>query len=173
MTLDSSILINKKKIVNDPVYGFINFPANKVFDIVEHPWFQRLRRIKQLGLTDLVYPGAIHTRFHHVLGATHLMSMALEVLSTKGHQITKDEAEAAYLAILLHDIGHGPFSHALENQLVEIHHEDLSLHLMKELNKQYSGMLDLTIEIFTNRYHKEIFTPIGFQSARCRPLRLS
>lgn len=153
--LDSNALINKKKIVNDPVYGFINFPASKVFDIVEHPWFQRLRRIKQLGLTDLVYPGARHTRFHHVLGATHLMSLALDVLSVKGQEITKTEAEAAFLAILMHDIGHGPFSHALENQIIKIHHEDLSLHIMEELNKEFGGKLDLAIEIFTNNYPKK------------------
>ena len=153
--LDSNNLINKKKIVNDPVYGFINFPASKVFDIVEHPWFQRLRRIKQLGLTDLVYPGARHTRFHHVLGATHLMSLALDVLSVKGQEISKEEAEAAFLAILMHDIGHGPFSHALENHIIKINHEDLSLHIMRELNKEFDGKLDLAIEIFTNNYHKK------------------
>lgn len=152
---DSSFLVNKKKIVNDPVYGFINFPASKVFDIVEHPWFQRLRRIKQLGLTDMVYPGARHTRFHHVLGAMHLMSLALDVLAVKGHQITKKEAEAAFLAILLHDIGHGPFSHALEKQLIKINHEDLGLHIMQQLNLDFEGKLDLAIEIFTNNYPKK------------------
>ncbi|MFA6401523.1 MAG: HD domain-containing protein [Salinivirgaceae bacterium] len=152
---DSNIPINKKKIVNDPVYGFINFPANKVFDIVEHPWFQRLRRIKQLGLTDMVYPGARHTRFHHALGATHLMASALEVLQFKGHTISTEEAEAAILAILLHDIGHGPFSHALEHQIVNIKHEQLSLLFMEVLNYEMGGGLELAIEIFTNRYHKK------------------
>ncbi|MBI9068949.1 MAG: HD domain-containing protein [Salinivirgaceae bacterium] len=152
--LNSSTLINKRKIINDPVYGFINFPASRVFDIVEHPWFQRLRRIKQLGLTEFVYPGARHTRFHHALGATHLMSLALDVLSVKGHEITEKEAEGAYLAILLHDIGHGPFSHSLENQIVKVHHEDLSLIYMNELNKEFDGALDLAIKIFTNQYEK-------------------
>ncbi len=155
MLFDSNIPINKKKIVNDPVYGFIYFPANKVFDIVEHPWFQRLRRIKQLGLTDMVYPGARHTRFHHALGATHLMATALEVLQFKGHAISAEEAEAAILAILLHDIGHGPFSHALENQIVKVTHEELSLIFMEALNQEMGGALDMAIEIFTNRYHKK------------------
>ncbi len=148
-------LLNKKKIVNDPVYGLINFPASKVFDIVEHPWFQRLRRIKQLGLTELVYPGARHTRFHHALGATHLMSQALTVLSQKGQSISKEEAEGAFLAILLHDIGHGPFSHALESHIVNVSHEDLSLLFMEDLNKEFDGALDLAIQIFTNQYPKK------------------
>lgn len=147
-------LLNKKKIVNDPVYGFIDFPASKIFDVVEHPYFQRLRRIKQLGLTDFVYPGAIHTRFHHALGATHLMQMALDVLKAKGQDISKEETEGAYLAILLHDIGHGPFSHALEHHIVNVSHEELSLVFMNNLNQQMGGTLDLAIEIFTNKYHK-------------------
>jgi HD superfamily phosphohydrolase len=155
MLFDSNIPINKKKIVNDPVYGFINFPASKVFDIVEHPWFQRLRRIKQLGLTDLVYPGARHTRFHHALGATHLMTLALEVLQFKGHSISAEEAEGAILAILLHDMGHGPFSHALEHRIVTVSHEQLSLLFMEALNKEMDGALNLAIEIFTNRYPKK------------------
>ncbi len=155
-TFNSNSSLNKKKIVNDPVYGFINFPASIVFDIVEHPWFQRLRRIKQLGLTDLVYPGARHTRFHHALGATHLMTMALEVLSSKGQQISKEETEGAFLAILLHDMGHGPFSHALEHHIVNVTHEDLSLLYMQEMNKQFDGGLDLAIDIFTNK-HKQGF----------------
>lgn len=155
MLYDSNIPINKKKIVNDPVYGFINFPANQVFDVVEHPWFQRLRRIKQLGLTELVYPGARHTRFHHALGATHLMATALEVLQFKGHLISKEEAEGAILAILMHDIGHGPFSHALEQQIVNVGHEQLSLLFMEQLNRQMLGSLSLSIEIFTNQYKKK------------------
>lgn len=154
MTLQANNKLNKKKIVNDPVYGFIDFPASKIFDLVEHPWFQRLRRIKQLGLTELVYPGAIHTRFHHALGATHLMQLALDVLRTKGHEITKEEAEGAYLAILLHDIGHGPFSHALEHHIMNVSHEEISLVFMHELNKSMDGALDLAIDIFTNKYHK-------------------
>jgi HD superfamily phosphohydrolase len=151
---DFNIPINKRKIVNDPVYGFINFPGNRVFDIVEHKWFQRLRRIKQLGLSELVYPGARHTRFHHALGATHLMALALEVLSSKGQQITEQEAEAAILAILLHDMGHGPFSHALEHHLVDVRHEQISLLFMQALNKEMNGALDMSIAIFTNTYKK-------------------
>ncbi len=154
MILNQKNLLNKNKIVNDPVYGFIDFPTNKMFDIVEHKWFQRMRRIKQLGLTEMVYPGAIHTRFHHALGAAHLMQLALDVLAAKGQQITKPEAEGAYLAILLHDIGHGPFSHALEHHIVNVSHEDISLVFMHELNKEMNGALDLAIEIFTNNYSK-------------------
>jgi HD superfamily phosphohydrolase len=146
--------LSSRKIVNDPVYGFINFPASKVFEIVEHPWFQRLRRIKQLGLTELVYPGARHTRFHHALGATHLMTMALDVLSSKGIEITPAEAEGTYLAILLHDMGHGPFSHSLEHHIVNVKHEELSLLFMQELNKQFGGVLNLAIEIFKDTYPK-------------------
>lgn len=147
--------VNKKKIVNDPVHGFINFPDNKIFDVIEHKWFQRLRRIKQLGMTELVYPGAIHTRFHHALGATHLMAMALEVLKTKGNNISRAEAQAAFLAILLHDIGHGPFSHALENHIVNVPHEEISLIFMQRLNDEMKGALSLAIDIFTNCYHKK------------------
>jgi HD superfamily phosphohydrolase len=109
---------NKRKIINDPVYGFLTIPFELVFDIIEHPWFQRLRRIRQLGLTDLVYPGALHTRFHHTLGAVHLTGQAIEELRAKEYLITNEEAEAVTLAILMHDIGHGPFSHALENSIV-------------------------------------------------------
>ncbi len=148
-------ITNKKKIVNDPVYGFINFPANNFFDIVEHKWFQRLRRIKQLGLTDLVYPGAIHTRFHHALGATHLMRLALDELKSKGQKISAEEEESTFLAILLHDIGHGPFSHALENHIVNVHHEDISLLFMQRINEEMNGALNLTIDIFNNNYHKQ------------------
>ena len=131
-------IMNKRKIFNDPVYGFISIPYDIVFDVIEHPYFQRLRRIQQLGLSSLVYPGATHSRFHHSLGAMHLMSRSLEVLKSKGHDITEAESEAAVLAILLHDLGHGPFSHALEGTLVEnIHHEHISLLLMKTLQKKY------------------------------------
>jgi len=147
--------MNKKKIFNDPVYGFINIPYNIIFDLIEHPYFQRLRRIKQLGLTDHVYPGALHTRFHHVLGAMHLMTQAIDVLRSKGVDITKKEAKAVSIAILLHDIGHGPFSHALEHTFVNIHHEEMSLFFMEELNREFKGKLSLAIEIFKNEYSKK------------------
>ncbi len=146
---------NKRKIINDPVYGFININNDLIFDIIEHPWFQRLRRIRQLGLTHLVYPGAMHTRFQHALGATYLMSQAIEVINSKKNIITHEEAEAVMAAILLHDIGHGPFSHALEHSIIENNsHENLSLLIMEELNKQFNNKLYLSIEIFKNNYHK-------------------
>jgi hypothetical protein len=148
--------LNKKKIINDPVYGFISVPTELVFDLIEHPYFQRLRYIKQLGMTHLVYPGALHTRFHHALGAMHLMGMAIETLRNKGHQISPHEEEAVIIAILLHDIGHGPFSHALEEGIVEgISHEDISVMLMQKLNMQFSGRLTMAIEIFKGSYHRE------------------
>ncbi len=148
--------MNKKKIFNDPVYGFISVPYEIVFDLIEHPYFQRLRNIKQLGLTHLVYPGALHTRFHHALGAMHLMGIAIESIRNKGIEINEMEAEAATIAILLHDIGHGPFSHALESCIVpNLHHEQLSILLMEELNKQFDGRLSLAIEIFENKYSKK------------------
>lgn len=147
---------NKKKIVNDPVYGFITIQYELLFDIIEHPWFQRLRRIRQLGLTDYVYPGAQHTRFHHALGAMHLMSLAIESLRSKGHEITDEENLAAQAAILLHDIGHGPFSHALENSIVNgLNHEQLSLLFMRKLNTHFEGKLEMAIAIFTDNYHKK------------------
>jgi HD superfamily phosphohydrolase len=140
---------NKRKIINDPVYGFINIPGDFIFDIIEHPWFQRLRHIRQLGLTSFVYPGANHSRFQHGLGAMHLMDMAIRTLRSKGIKISAQEEEAALIAILLHDAGHGPFSHALENSIISgISHEDLSLLLMRKLNETYGGKLDLAIEIF-------------------------
>ncbi|MEN8117023.1 MAG: HD domain-containing protein [Bacteroidota bacterium] len=148
------IHLNKKKIINDPVFGFINLQSEIVFDLIEHPYFQRLRRIKQLGLSYLVFPGANHTRFEHAIGASHLMRQAISVLRLKGHEITDEEAEAVTIAILLHDIGHAPFSHVLENTLVDISHEEISLLLMQELNKDFGGKLDLAIEIFTNKYKK-------------------
>ena len=148
--------MNKKKIINDPVYGFINIPSELIFDLIAHPFFQRLRYIKQLGMTHLVYPGALHTRFHHALGAMHLMSLAIEILRSKGHDITRTEEEAATIAILLHDIGHGPFSHALEHSLVkEINHEDISMLIMERLNAEFKGQLGTAIEIFTGRYYKK------------------
>lgn len=147
--------MNKKKIINDPVYGFINIPSEVVFDLITHPYFQRLRYIKQLGMTHLVYPGALHTRFHHALGAMHLMSLAIEVLRGKGHEITAAEEEAATIAILLHDIGHGPFSHALEHTLVNgIKHEDISMMMMEKLNVEFGGRLTLAIHIFKGDYAK-------------------
>lgn len=146
---------NKLKILNDPIYGFITIPNALIFDLVEHPYFQRLRRISQLGLTYLVYPGAYHTRFHHALGAMHLMQKAVAVLRSKGQSITNEEEEAVYIAILLHDIGHGPFSHALESALVpDLGHESLSLQFMEALNERFEGQLSLGIQIFKNQYHK-------------------
>jgi uncharacterized protein len=148
-------LINKRKIINDPVYGFISIPGDFVFDLIEHPWYQRLRNIKQLGLTNYVYPGANHTRFQHGLGAMHLMEMAISTLRSKGTEISHEEEEATYIAILLHDIGHGPFSHALENSIINgITHEDLSLLLMRKLNEEYYGKLDLAIQIFQGNYKR-------------------
>ncbi|HEY8780970.1 MAG TPA: HD domain-containing protein [Mucilaginibacter sp.] len=145
--------MNKKKIINDPVYGFISVPTDLIFDLIEHPYFQRLRYIKQLGMTHLVYPGALHTRFHHALGAMYLMGMAIETLRNKGHEITHKEEEAVIIAILLHDIGHGPFSHALEEIIVEgISHEDISFMLMSKLNEQFNGRLGMAIEIFSGTY---------------------
>jgi len=147
---------NKRKIINDPVYGFINIPGDFVFDIIEHPWFQRLRNIKQLGLTSFVYPGATHSRFQHGLGALHLMDMAIHTLRSKGVQISTEEEEAAFIAILLHDAGHGPFSHALENSIISgITHEELSLLLMKKLNETFNGRLTLAIEIFRGKYGRK------------------
>jgi len=147
---------NKRKIINDPVYGFISIPGDLVFDLIEHPWFQRLRNIKQLGLTSFVYPGANHSRFQHCLGALHLMDMAVRTLRSKGVEISSLEEEATYIAILLHDIGHGPFSHALENSLIQgITHEDLSLLLMRMLNETFNKRLDLAIEIFKGRYNRK------------------
>ena len=146
---------NKKKIINDPVYGFIAIPLEIIFDVIEHPYFQRLRRIKQLGLTDLVYPGALHTRFHHVIGATHLMNKAIATIRRKGNEITNEEEKAVLLAILLHDIGHGPFSHALEHDIVTgVSHEAISGFFIERLSQEFDGELDLTLKIFQNTYHK-------------------
>ncbi len=147
---------NKKKLINDPVYGFITIPDELLYDIIEHPWFQRLRRIQQLGLTDYVYPGAKHSRFHHAIGAMHLMTLALEALKSKGHEITEEESRGVLAAILLHDIGHGPFSHALEHSIIpDLHHESLSVMFMEELNIDMAGRLDTCIAIFTNTYPKK------------------
>jgi HD superfamily phosphohydrolase len=146
---------NKKKIINDPVYGFITIPDEIIFDILEHPHMQRLRRIMQLGLSHLVYPGANHTRFHHVLGAMHLMSEAVATIRRKGHEITSEEERAVCLAILLHDIGHGPFSHALEYDIVcGVSHEKISSFFIEELSKEFNGQLDMALLIFENKYSK-------------------
>lgn len=146
----------KGKIINDPVYGFLRFPEAEIIDIINHPWFQRLRFIKQMGSAHLVYPGATHTRLHHSLGACHLMAKALDELAAKGIEITKEERLAARIAILLHDIGHGPFSHALEHTLVEgIGHESVSLMIMEMLNKEFGGLLTDAISIFNNTYPKK------------------
>ena len=147
--------MNKKKIINDPVYGFISIPYEIIFDLIEHPFFQRLRRIRQLGMTYLVYPGALHTRFHHALGALYLTGEAIETLRGKGHDITQQEAEAVSIAILLHDIGHSPFSHALENSLVRgLSHEDFSALIMERLNREFNGRLTDAISIFNGSYKK-------------------
>lgn len=147
---------NKRKIINDPVYGFISIQSELIFDIIEHPYFQRLRRIKQLGLTHLVYPGALHTRFHHSIGAMHLMNKALAELKFKGNSISDEEVTAANIAILLHDIGHGPYSHALENSLVSgLGHEAISSVFITALNKIFNNRLDLAIQVFNGTYHKK------------------
>lgn len=146
------------KIINDPVYGFVSIDYPLVLAIINHPYFQRLRRIKQLGLTNLVYPGALHTRFHHAIGAMHLMQQAVQTLKTKGIPISPKEEEAALIAILLHDIGHGPFSHALENTIVQnISHEHISSIIMHALNKEFKGKLELAIDIFENNYQRKFF----------------
>jgi HD superfamily phosphohydrolase len=146
---------NKLKIINDPIYGFITIPSELIFDIIEHSYFQRLRRITQMGFSHLVYPGAQHTRFQHALGCLFLMQKALRTLKFKGIQISNEEEEATLIAILLHDIGHGPFSHALENSLIEgLNHEKLSIEFMKAINYEFDGRLDLAIDIFKGNYHK-------------------
>lgn len=145
-----------RKIINDPVYGFITIDDSLIFEIITHPYFQRLRRIKQMALAYLVYPGAVHTRLHHALGAYHLMGLAITELRNKGTEISKEEEIAAKIAILLHDVGHGPFSHALEHVLIEnMHHEEISLLLMHKLNAEFNGRLSLAIDIFTGKYTKK------------------
>lgn len=146
---------NKKKIINDPVYGFIAISKDIIFDVIEHPFYQRLRRIKQLGLSHLVYPGALHTRFQHAIGATHLMTKAIHTLKYKGVEITEEEETSVLLAILLHDIGHGPYSHTLEHDIVTgVDHEKISLLFMKQLSKEFDGQLDMAISIFEDKYSK-------------------
>ncbi|KGL63340.1 HD domain-containing protein [Polaribacter sp. Hel1_85] len=147
---------NKLKILNDPIYGFIQIPSTLIFDIIEHPYFQRLRRITQMGFSNLVYPGANHTRFHHAIGCMHLMQKAVRVLHFKQIAISKEEENALYVAILLHDIGHGAFSHALEHSIVNgISHEEISLKFMKKLNDEFDGQLDLAIQIFEGKYPRK------------------
>lgn len=149
---------NKLKILNDPIYGFITIPNERIFDIIEHKYFQRLRRISQMGLSYLVYPGAHHSRLHHALGCLHLMDEALEVLRFKGVEISEEEREALMIAILLHDIGHGPFSHALEQSLVnEVSHESISLRFMEKMNAEFNQSLTLAIQIFKGEYHRKFF----------------
>ncbi len=153
--------MKSQKILNDPVYGFITIPSELIFAIIDHPYFQRLRRIRQLGLTDFVYPGALHTRFHHALGAMHLMSITLDNLRIKGTEITEEEYEGALIAILLHDIGHGPFSHALEYSLLKgIPHEELSLLTLELLNLEFGGQLSLALQIFKNQHPKKFLNQL-------------
>jgi uncharacterized protein len=148
--------VNKRKIFNDPVYGFVSISYDVVHDLIEHPWFQRLSRIKQLGLSHYVYPGALHTRFQHAMGAMHLMKLALESLREKGVEISEDEAIGVTIAVLLHDIGHGPYSHTLENTIVQgVHHEELSLLIMQKLNEQFNLKLTTAIAIFNDTYPKK------------------
>ncbi len=149
-------MIAKKKIINDPIHGFIDIPSGLIYELLEHPWLQRLRNIKQLGMTYLVYPGACHSRFAHALGAMYLIKEAILSLRSKGHDITPEEMESSMAAILLHDVGHGPFSHTLENTIVEkVHHEQLSLLFMKHLNREMNGRLDMAIQIFEGSYTKK------------------
>ena len=149
---------NKLKILNDPIYGFITIPNERIFDIIEHKYFQRLRRISQMGMSYLVYPGAQHTRFHHALGCMHLMRKSLEVLRFKGVKISEKEEEALLIAILLHDIGHGPFSHAMEHSIVSgVSHEWLSLQFMEKMNAEFNQSLTLAIQIFKGEYHRKFF----------------
>ena len=147
---------NKLKIFNDPIYGFITIPNTLIYDLIQHPYFQRLRRISQMGMSYLVYPGAHHTRFHHALGCMHIMQKAIQTLQFKGVSISNAEENALYVAILLHDIGHGPYSHAMEHSIVEkVNHEELSLLFMEQLNKEFDGQLTLAIQIFKGEYHRK------------------
>src|SRR4029078_2823471 len=144
-----------RKIINDPVYGFITIDDPLVFEVISHPFVQRLRRIHQMAFAELVYPGAVHSRLHHALGAYHLMYNALTELKSKGVEISKEEEQGAKIAILLHDIGHGPYSHALERKLIKgVHHEDISSLILQLLNEQFSGKLAMAIDIFSGTYHK-------------------
>ncbi len=158
LLLPDLVSFNKNKIINDPLYGFLTIPTETVYDVIQHPYFQRLRRIRQLGLSELVYPGATHTRFHHALGALNLMIRAVGTLRNKGVEISSEEAESTYLGILLHDIGHGPFSHTLEHSIVSgIEHESISEALMQKMNVEMQGKLDLAIRIFNFEYPEKPF----------------
>jgi HD superfamily phosphohydrolase len=160
--------MSKRKIFNDPVYGFVSLPYGILLDLVDHPYFQRLRRIKQVSLTHYVYPGALHTRFHHALGALHLMTEAIEVLRSKGVDISDEECEAVSIAILLHDIGHGPFSHTLEHTLINVHHEEVVAALHGAAERNIRGKLTLAIRIFKDEYPK-IPAPTRLRPARHGP----
>ncbi len=153
--------MNKKKIINDPLYGFITIPNDLIYDIISHPYFQRLRRIRQLGLTEYVYPGALHTRFHHALGAMHLMAEALLSIRKKGIDISEEEFNGALIAILLHDIGHAPFSHALENEIVlGSSHEQVTSVIMQALNIEFEGKLNVALDIFNGTYPRRFFVQL-------------
>jgi len=152
---------NKLKILNDPIYGFTNIPNSLLYDIIEHPYFQRLRRVSQMGFSNMVYPGANHTRFHHAIGCLHLMQKAVRVLRFKQVDISNEEANALYIAILLHDIGHGAFSHALEHSIVDgISHEEISLKFMEKLNKEFNGQLTMAIRVFEGKYHRRFLNQL-------------
>jgi len=152
---------SKVTIINDPIYGFITIPNGVIFNLIQHPYFQRLRRISQMGLSYLVYPGAHHTRFHHALGCLHIMQKAMETLANKGVVVSKEEVEGVCIAILLHDIGHGPFSHAMEQSIVEgVHHEEISLAFMEHLNAEFDGGLTLAIQIFKGTYHRQFLNQL-------------
>ena len=146
--------IKEGKIVNDPIYGLIEIPSGLVMSLIEHPYFQRLRRIMQLGLTHYVYPGATHNRFHHSLGAMYLVRKAIQTLRKKNIEISDEEAEGVTIAILLHDVGHGPFSHSLEHCLIDVVHEELSKKIMYQLNEIFEGKLTMALAIFEGTYHK-------------------
>ncbi len=158
---NTTLKSNKLKILNDPIYGFTKIPNSLLFDIIEHPYFQRLRRVSQMGMSNLVYPGANHTRFHHAIGCLHLMQKAVQVLRFKEIVISEEEANALYIAILLHDIGHGAFSHALEHSIVDgVSHEEISLNFMKKLNKEFNGQLTLAINVFEGKYPRKFLNQL-------------
>ncbi len=158
-----------RKIINDPVYGFITIDHPLILQIISHPFYQRLRNIHQMAFAHLVYPGAVHSRLHHSLGAYHLMCNALSELKGKGIEINAEEELGAKIAILLHDIGHGPFSHALEKELItDVHHESISILIMQKLNEEFKGQLQTAIEIFTDKHPKRFLASIGIGSIGCR-----
>ena len=166
-------MANKRKIINDPVFGFINIPNEFIYDVLQHPYVQRLNRIRQLGLSYVVYPGAQHSRFLHSIGAMHLMSDAIASLRQKGVEITLEEADGAMVAILLHDIGHAPFSHVMEHTLIEgITHEEVSLRMMEQINQEMSGALDVAIAIFKNEYETVLSVPLTASTNTGFPSRL-